>query len=100
ALASILAQTFRDFEVIVVDDASSDGTGSWLQGVGANLRALATRGAAGAAAARNLGVEQSHGELIAFLDDDDVWRPSYLEAQVAEFDGHPQTDLSYADHVE
>lgn len=100
ALASVWTQTFRDFELIVVDDASTDGTGPWLQSAGANLRVLTTQAVVGAAAARNLGVAQSRGDLVAFLDDDDVWRPSYLEAQVGSLDRTAQADLSYAAHVE
>lgn len=83
-LESVFAQTWRDFEVIVVDDGSRDGTE-------ALLRPLAERGEIrylrqenrGAAAARNAGLALARGEYAAFLDDDDLWPADKLEWQVA-----------------
>ena len=100
ALASVEAQTYRDLELVVVDDASTDGTAAWLSARFPAIRVVALASAVGAAAARNRGLEEARGELVAFLDDDDVWRPGYLEAQVAHLDAHPGADLSFADHVE
>jgi glycosyltransferase involved in cell wall biosynthesis len=54
----------------------------------------------GAAAARNRALEHARGDFVAFLDDDDRWRPGYLEGQVQLLDANPAADLSYADHVE
>jgi len=98
ALGGVRSQRFRDFETLVVDDGSTDGTRSWLSSQ-EGIRVVESDGS-GAAAARNRGVEQARGELIAFLDDDDVWQPGYLEAQVAQLDAHPGAALSYADHLE
>jgi glycosyltransferase involved in cell wall biosynthesis len=100
ALASVGAQRFRDFEILVVDDGSVDGTGAWLreEHPGAFVVELGT--SCGAAAARNRGVERARGEIVAFLDDDDVWHPSYLETQVAQFDAHPDALLCSTAHVE
>lgn len=100
ALASVEEQRFRDFEVVVVDDGSTDGTASWLQRNGRGLEIIRTEQPSGAAAARNRAIRRSQGDLIAFLDDDDRWRPGYLGAQVAHHDANPTTDLSYVDHVE
>jgi len=99
AISAVRNQTFRDFEVIVVVDGSTDGTMPWLQSYGAGLNVLTTNNPIGAAAARNSGIAHARGELIAFLDDDDVWRASYLEAQVAHLDSHRGASLSYTDHV-
>jgi glycosyltransferase involved in cell wall biosynthesis len=100
ALASIDAQSFRDFEVVVVDDGSIDGTADWLRAERPAVCLVAVRTSCGAAAARNRGVERACGEIVAFLDDDDAWRPSYLETQVAQFDAHPDTLLCSTGHVE
>jgi glycosyltransferase involved in cell wall biosynthesis len=100
ALSGVDSQGFRDFEVIVVDDGSVDTTVSWLRTQCPGVRVLAMERPGGAARARNRGFDLARGELIAFLDDDDVWRPSYLEAQVEHLDAHPTAALSYADHVE
>lgn len=100
ALASIDAQYFRDFEVVVVDDGSADGTAGWLRAEHPAVRLVALRTSCGAAAARNRGVERARGEIVAFLDDDDAWRPSYLGTQVALFDAHPDAQLCSAGHVE
>jgi glycosyltransferase involved in cell wall biosynthesis len=99
ALSSVRSQTFRDFEIIVVVDGSTDDTLAWLRPCGEDLRILTTDTAVGAAASRNQGIECARGELIAFLDDDDTWRPSYLEAQIAQLDSHRDAVLSYSDHV-
>ncbi len=100
ALDSVAAQSFSDHEVIVIDDGSTDGTRAWLAGEAGTARVLATDRARGAGAARNLGIAVARGELIAFLDDDDVWQRAYLERQVAHLDAHPDAALSWAGHLE
>lgn len=99
-LAAVVTQTFRDFELIVVDDGSVDGTPAWVREKHPDARLIVRATSAGAAAGRNLGIEHARGELVALLDDDDVWRPSYLEAQVRALDAHPDAPLSYTGHVE
>jgi len=100
ALASVETQTFRDREVIVVDDASSDDTILCLAECFPVARVFTTKQPCGAAAARNRGIREARGEVVAFLDDDDVWRPSYLQAQLDHLDANPSADLSFVDHVE
>jgi glycosyltransferase involved in cell wall biosynthesis len=93
----VFAQTFDDFEVIVVDDGSSDveelerALGPYLERV-----RYVRQENLGAGAARNHGVQEARGEFIAFLDSDDLWLPEYLEEQVRflRADGY---DLAYAD---
>ena len=100
ALAAVDEQEFRDFELIVVDDGSTDGTADWLRARRPQVQLIASPRRVGAAAARNLALERARGELVAFLDDDDLWRPGYLAAQIAHLDANPWATLSFADHVE
>lgn len=86
ALGSVRAQTFTDWEVVAVDDGSSDDTWSVLQGAGPRVRALRNAGATGPAGARNRAIAEATGELVAFLDADDLLQPTYLERQIACFD--------------
>ena len=81
-LASVLGQTFEDLEVVVVDDGSSDGTADVARAGGdARVRLVQVQNG-GVARARNRGVAEAQGELIAFLDSDDVWLSEKLESQV------------------
>jgi glycosyltransferase involved in cell wall biosynthesis len=83
ALDSILAQTRTPEEIIVIDDASTDATASILDGYGDRLRRLRNARAGGPGRARNLGLRAASGDLAAFLDADDLWRPAKLERQLA-----------------
>ena len=78
ALTSVWRQTFSDYEVIVVDDGSSDGTGNYLKSLNARVKVL-TQTNCGPSAARNLGLREACSEYVAFLDSDDVWFPWTLE---------------------
>jgi glycosyltransferase involved in cell wall biosynthesis len=100
ALASVQAQTFDGLvEVVVVDDGSLDGTAAWLQAHAPEIRLVVSTSPGGAAAARNRALGEIDGELIAFLDSDDVWRPTYLEDQVSNLDQRPDAVISHADYV-
>jgi len=82
AISSALWQTYRDFEVVVVEDGSRDATGSIAGSFPEPVRVVRQENA-GVAAARNRGVAEAQGELIAFCDADDVLLPQHLEALVA-----------------
>jgi glycosyltransferase involved in cell wall biosynthesis len=98
AIASALAQTFADREVVVVDDGSTDGTDAIVAAFGDRVRLIRqeNRGVAGA---RNTGVLNARGELVAFLDGDDLWEPEKLALQVEAADRYPQAGLVAADGV-
>lgn len=88
ALESILAQTYRPLEVIVVDDGSDDATCRVARSYGEQVVVL-SQAAAGPAAARNRGLRLARGPFIAFQDADDVWRPDKLERQMAVLRAQP-----------
>lgn len=98
AVASVVAQTHRPAELILVDDASGDGTLDCLrtvqQRLGDWVQVLSLKANAGAAQARNAGWDRASQGLVAFLDADDAWHPRKLEIQVAYMQDHPDVALS------
>jgi glycosyltransferase involved in cell wall biosynthesis len=95
-VVSALNQTYPHREVIVVDDGSTDDTGARL----ASFRDRVTvvrQDNRGVAASRNAGVRSARGELIAFLDGDDLWEPDKLAVQVATYRAHPRSGLIAVD---
>ncbi len=98
AVDSVLAQSYRDFELIVVDDGSSDGSAAELAKFAGQLRYFHQEHR-GVSAARNLGARQSRGRLIAFLDSDDLWQPDKLKIQVGFLEDHPDVRICQTDEV-
>lgn len=98
AVASVLEQSHRDFELIVVDDGSTDATSVELAKFGAQLR-YCRQDRGGVSTARNLGVRQSRGRLIAFLDSDDLWQPDKLKIQVHFMENSPEVQICQTDEV-
>ena len=98
AIDSVLAQSYRDFELIVVDDGSTDATASELAKLASRLQFFVTE-RRGVSAARNLGVSQSRGHYIAFLDSDDLWLNSKLERQTRFMDEHPEFHICQTDEI-
>src|SRR5687768_3043043 len=95
AIQSVLAQTWRDFELLVVNDGSTDRTPTLLERFAAadeRVRVL-NKVNGGISSARNLALRIATGDLIALLDGDDTWDPEFLEAQVAILEAHPDIDV-------
>ena len=98
AVASVIAQSWQDWELIVVDDGSNDETVAALEALGEQrLRVLAEPHCGHVARLRNIGAKAARGEYLAFLDADDVWLPQKLELQLRALAGRPGC-WSYAAH--
>jgi glycosyltransferase involved in cell wall biosynthesis len=98
AVRSVLAQSYRDFELIVVDDGSTDETAGELARLGSAL-SYHCRPNGGVAAARNWGVRQSQSPWIAFLDSDDLWHRDKLRLQVDFFAAHPELAICQTEEL-
>lgn len=93
AIASVLAQTYEHREVIVVDDGSTDDSRAILDGRRGSVTAIALPHSGFPGLVRNAGIRVARGELIAFLDSDDVWLPHKLARQVRYLQAHPEVAL-------
>jgi GT2 family glycosyltransferase len=98
ALDSVFAQTFQDFEVVVVNDGSPD-TVELERALAPYLARVVylKQENGGVSAARNAAIRAARGAFVAHLDPDDLWEPDYLAAQLAEFERDPSTDVLYPD---
>ena len=98
AVDSVLAQDFKDFELIVVDDGSTDNTSSVLAPYGDDIR-IHFQENKGVSAARNRGIAEASGQFIAFLDSDDLWLPQKLTTQVEFFNQTPDALICQTEEV-
>jgi glycosyltransferase involved in cell wall biosynthesis len=99
AIDSVLAQTYSNFELIVVDDGSQDETRSLLHSYGERIRVLHRNQRGGVSAARNCGIRAGAGSLIALLDSDDYWMPEKLARQVDMFMRHPHIMIGQTEEI-
>ncbi|NLB79493.1 MAG: glycosyltransferase family 2 protein, partial [Clostridiaceae bacterium] len=93
SLRSVLAQSYQNFEIVVVDDGSTDGGGDIVLSVGDPCIRLIRQENGGVSAARNRGIQEAKADLIAFLDADDEWKPSFLELILDMYSNYPDAGL-------
>ena len=98
AIESVLAQTFTDFELIVVDDGSTDATAAELGKYSSRLRSI-SQSRSGVSAARNRGVSAARAPYIAFLDSDDLWLRNKLRDQMRLMAATPEVRISQTDEI-
>jgi glycosyltransferase involved in cell wall biosynthesis len=97
AIASVFAQTFEDWELLIADDGSSEATRAYLRALQDHPRVavMSMPHTGRPSIARNVALRQARGEYVAFLDSDDVWLPKKLETQIASLRRHPERGWSY-----
>jgi glycosyltransferase involved in cell wall biosynthesis len=99
AVESIAAQTFQNFELIVVNDGSTDGTCDQLERFRGriDLKCIHHSSPQGIARSVNDGIQKASGKFIAFLDHDDLWLPDFLQTQLAHLEQHPDVGMVHSD---
>jgi glycosyltransferase involved in cell wall biosynthesis len=95
-ISSVQQQTFSDFELIVINDGSTDRTLELLQSVKDERLRIFSYENGGVAVARNRGISHANGEFLAFLDHDDLWTSDKLELQLAALQQHPDAGVAYS----
>ena len=96
AIRSVCAQSFSDYEIIVIDDGSTDGTNEYLESLNLPIKIVSKQNG-GVSSARNIGIRNAKGKYIAFLDSDDSWLPDKLKTQVEYLESHIDIPLVYTD---
>jgi glycosyltransferase involved in cell wall biosynthesis len=99
AINSVLAQTYSDYEIIVINDGSQDNTSQVLAQFSEHNIITIHQANQGLSAARNAGIRSARGKYIAFLDDDDLWEPQKLEKQIPVLEANPHLGLIYSDSL-
>jgi len=99
AVDSVLAQTFQDFELLIIDDGSTDNTREFVATTYGDRVRYVYQENRGVSCARNLGIRRSSGEFIALLDSDDAWMPEKLERQIEAMALHPDISLCHTEEI-
>jgi glycosyltransferase involved in cell wall biosynthesis len=99
AIKSVLSQSYKDYELIVVDDGSNDGTEEYIKKHHQNHIKFIYQNNSGISSARNTGLKYAKGTYIAFLDADDQWKKNKLQIQYNEIIKNPNIALNYTDEI-
>src|SRR3989338_6857241 len=99
SIGSILAQTYNSYEIIVVDDGSTDNTKEVLYPFMQRIKYILLEQNKGLPTARNIGILSAHGKYIAFIDADDLWLPEKLQTDIEYFETHPEVSMVYSKHL-
>lgn len=97
-IRSVLKQSFQDFEIVVVDDGSTDASVAEVKKIDDSRIRIVSQTNAGVSAARNRGIAEAKGEFIALLDGDDEWKPDYLATQSELAGKYPECDVFATDY--
>lgn len=100
AIESVLQQTYTDFEALVVDDGSTDNTSSVVKQIPDSRVRYYYKDNGGQSSALNLGLTKAKGNYIAYLDEDDLWPPHYLESAVGQLDANKKYGATYTRVIE
>jgi len=95
-IQSLQKQTFTDFEIIVINDGSTDGTVELLNAIEDSRVKVFSYENGGLPVARNRGIDRATGEYITFVDADDLWTPDKLELQLTALRQHPEAGIAYS----
>lgn len=95
AIASVLAQSFKDFELLIVDDGSTDHSVQLCEQFADKRIRIIRQKNRGLAGARNTGIRHARGQFVAFLDSDDLWTPNKLDVHMAHLQSNPRLGVSY-----
>jgi glycosyltransferase involved in cell wall biosynthesis len=99
SIGSILAQTYNSYEIIVVDDGSTDNTKEVLYPFIQRIKYIRLEQNKGLPMARNIGISSAQGKYIAFIDADDLWLPEKLQTDIEYFETHPEVSMVYSKHI-
>ena len=98
AIQSVINQSFSPFEILIIDDGSNDGTEEWVKENFQNIKYI-YKNNHGVSSARNVGIENAHGDWVAFLDSDDEWLPNKLYKQVKAIESNPEVKFFHTNEI-
>ena len=99
SVGAVLSQTYTHYEVIVVDDGSTDNTKDVLNPFMQKIRYIKLEQNKGLPVARNTGIQSARGKYVAFIDADDLWLPEKLQTDIEYFETHPEVSMVYSKHI-